>query len=82
MENKKEKKTERIENLQYVTLVFIIVAQCACNSNFMVGQFLYLIGNTIAVTRCFVLKRPKADKAMEIACLSITIGLITLNILK
>lgn len=64
------------ENLQYVTLVLLIVGQCTVGSLFYVGQVMYLVANVISVTRCFALNRPMADKIKDICCLAITIGLL------
>lgn len=65
-----------IENLQYITLVCLIFAQCVVGSNFYFGQIVYLIANVVSVFRTFVLNRPTADKIKDTACLAITIGLI------
>ena len=64
------------ENLQYVTLILLIVGQCTVGSLFYVGQAMYLVANVISVTRCFALNRPVADKIKDICCLAITIGLL------
>ena len=65
-----------IENLQYVTLVCLIFAQCVVGSNFYFGQIVYLIANVVSVFRTFVLNRPTVDKIKDTACLAITVGLI------
>lgn len=65
-----------IENLQYFTLIGLILAQSVVGSNFYVGQTIYLIANTVATFRSFALNRPIADKVKDCACLGITIGLI------
>lgn len=67
-------------NLQYVVLVSVIVGQCVVGVNFFVGQAIYLIANTIAVIRCFVLNRPTPDKIKDCSCLGITAGLILFKI--
>lgn len=69
------------ENLQFVTLILLIVGQCTIGSMFYVGQGAYLIANLISVTRCFVLKRPMSDKIKDICCTAITIGLLAIKML-
>ena len=64
------------ENLQFITLVLLIVGQCVVGSNFYIGQAIYLIANIISTTRNFALDRPMADKIKDLCCLGITIGLI------
>lgn len=68
------------ENLNYVVLMGLIIAQCIIGKWYLVGQGIYLICNAISVTRDFVLKRPKADKIKDLSCTAITIGLILLAI--
>lgn len=70
------------ENLQYVVLALLIIAQCVVGNNFYLGQTLYLLANVISITRCFILERPAADKVKDICCGAITFGLICFNILK
>lgn len=70
-----------VENLQFVVLMGLIVAQCVVGENFYLGQFIYLACNAISVMRCFVLKRPLADKFKDCACFAITLGLILFNFL-
>lgn len=67
------------ENLQYVTLVLLILGQCTVGSLFYLGQCFYLVANGISVVRCFVLNRPKADKIKDITCFAITLGLILIK---
>ncbi len=69
------------EVINYLVLILLIVGQCTVGSNFLVGQFIYLTANLISVTRCFVLKRPVADKIKDCSCLAITMGLIGIKIL-
>lgn len=69
------------ENLQFLTLVLLIVGQCTVGSMFYVGQGAYLIANIISVTRCFILKRPTSDKVKDIACMAITMGLLGIKLL-
>ena len=68
------------ENLSYVVLVGLIVAQCVIGKWYLVGQGLYLLCNSIMVTRDFLLKRPRADKVKDCSCTAITIGLILIAI--
>lgn len=68
--------TKLVENLQYITLVALITAQCVVGANFYVGQAVYLLANTIAVFRDFALGRTTADKVKDVACFAITLGLI------
>lgn len=69
-------KNKFFENLQYVTLASLIIAQCIVGSNFYIGQFIYLFANGIATVRNFALQRPAADKVKDLSCLAITAGLI------
>lgn len=71
-----------IENLQYITLVGLIVAQCVIGSAYIIGQCIYLGCNLISLFRCFALARPKADCVKDIACTAITLGLIAIYFLK
>lgn len=68
--------TKFFENLQYLVLAGLIVAQCVVGSNFYIGQFIYLGVNLIAVVRSFVLDRPAPDKVKDFSCLGITLGII------
>ena len=76
---------EKIEKLfvlaNYLVLSLLIVAQCTVGSSFYVGQFLYLSANVLSVVRCFVLKRPVADKVKDFAMLGITTGLLLIKFL-
>lgn len=67
--------------LNYVVLGMLIIGQCTVGSNFMVGQCVYLGANVISVARCFILKRPIADKVKDCSCTAITIGLIAIKLL-
>jgi hypothetical protein len=67
-----------IENLNYIVLMGLIIAQCVIGKWYLVGQSIYLICNVISVTRSIVLHRPKADKIKDFSCTAITIGLILL----
>ena len=66
------------ENLGFIVLMGLIIAQCVIGKWYLVGQGIYLFCNGISVARSFVLKRPKADKVKDISCTAITIGLILL----
>lgn len=67
-----------VENLQYITLVGLLTAQCVVGKNFVVGQLVYLFANLIAVYRSFALNRPMADKVKDFAMLGVTIGLLAI----
>lgn len=67
-------------NLQYFILMGLIIAQCVIGKWYLVGQSIYLICNITSVIRCYVLKRPIADKVKDYACTAITFGLILLAI--
>lgn len=65
----------------YIVLAIIIVAQCIIRVSYVGGQALYLAANILAVVRCFVLKRQRADKVKDISCTAITIGLLGIYLL-
>ena len=69
------------EVLNYLVLMLLIAGQCVVGANWMIGQFIYLGANVISVSRCWVLKRPVADKVKDGACTAITSGLITMELL-
>jgi hypothetical protein len=73
-------KEKIFENLCYVVLVGLIVAQCVIGKWYLIGQGLYLVCNLIQVTRDFALQRARADKVKDISCTAITIGLILMAI--
>lgn len=76
-------KVEKIfENAQYLVLVGLIVAQCVIGEKYLLGQSIYLAVNITSVVRCFVLKRPIADKVKDFACTGITLGLILIRIFQ
>lgn len=62
------------ERLQYLVFILLIVGQVTIGKNYVLGQCTYLVANVISVTRCFVLKRPKADKVKDFGCTFITMG--------
>lgn len=66
------------ENLNYIVLMGLIIAQCVIGKWYLIGQGIYLFCNVTSVTRSIVLKRPKADKIKDFSCTAITIGLILL----
>lgn len=67
-------KTTVFERLQYLVFILLIVGQVTIGKNYILGQSAYLMANVISVTRCFVLKRPKADKVKDFGCTGITVG--------
>ena len=69
------------ELLNYLVLMMLIVGQCTVGSNFLIGQSVYLGANVISVSRCFILKRPIADKVKDCSCLAITCGLLSIKLL-
>ena len=71
--------TKIFENLQYLVLGGLILAQCVVGQNFYLGQFIYLFCNVLSLVRAFVLQRPTADKVKETCCGAITLGLILFN---
>lgn len=74
-------KTKFWENLQYVALAGLIIAQCVIGGNFYLGQFIYLAVNILSVARCFALERATSDKVKDISCTAITIGIILFSYL-
>ena len=76
------KKIEKVfEVLNYAVLALLIVGQCTVGIDYLIGQYVYLSANLISVSRCFVLKRPVADKVKDCSCLGITVGLIGMKLL-
>lgn len=69
------------EVINYLVLMLLIAGQCVVGADWMIGQFIYLSANTISVVRCFVLKRPVADKVKDCSCMGITGGLISMELL-
>lgn len=66
----------------YIVLALLIIAQCVIRASYAGGQFLYLAANVLSVSRCFALKRQRADKVKDICCTAITIGLLGLYFLS
>jgi len=77
----KEKIVKFFEVLNYLVLMLLILGQCTIGSNYLIGQCVYLGANIVSVSRCFVLKRPIADKVKDCCCLGITCGLIAIKLL-
>lgn len=75
-------RTKLVENLQYVVLAGLIIAQCVIGSHYLLGQGIYLFCNVLSLVRCFLLKRPKADIVKDVCCTAITMGLIGIWFLK
>ena len=69
------------KNLNYIILISLIVGQCVVKVDFLIGQFIYLGANLLSFSRCFILKRPAADKVKDGCCTGITLGLILLTII-
>ena len=70
------------ENLGFVVLMLLVVAQCVVGGNYLGGQLLYLAANVLAITRSFKLHRGAGDKVKDIACGTLTAGLIGLYLLR
>lgn len=70
------------KELNYLVLISLIVAQCVVKADFLIGQFVYLFSNILSFSRCFVLKRPLADKVKDGCMLGITSGLIAMVALE
>lgn len=67
------------ENLQYVTLVLLIIGQATVGSWFVFGQCVYLLANVISIGRCFALNRPWADKIKDTAMFGLTVALLLIK---
>lgn len=70
-----------IENLQYMVLIGLILAQCVIGKVYLVGQSIYLACNLISSFRCVALRRPRADLVKDLCCLAITVGLIVIYLI-
>lgn len=70
------------KELNYLVLIALIVGQVIVKADFFIGQLVYLGANILSFVRCFVLKRPVADKIKDGCMLGITCGLIGLVILE
>lgn len=64
------------ENLYYVVIGLLILAQCVIGPSYLGGQSVYLVANVISLVRCYALDRPAADKVKDYACTALTTGLI------
>lgn len=70
------------ENLGFVVLTLLIIAQCVVGGNYLGGQLLYLAANILAITRSFKLHRGAGDKVKDVTCGALTMGLIGLYLLR
>lgn len=66
------------ENIYYMVIALLILAQCVIGPNYLFGQSLFLAANILSLIRCYILKRPAADKIKDYSCTALTIGLIYL----
>ena len=67
-------KEKIITNAQYLVFVLLILGQVTIGKSYVLGQTVYLVANIISITRCFLLRRPKADKVKDMGCTVVTIG--------
>lgn len=67
-------KEKIITNAQYLVFVLLILGQVTIGKSYILGQTVYLVANIISITRCFLLRRPKADKVKDMGCTVVTIG--------
>ena len=70
------------KELNYLVLIALITAQCVVKADFLIGQFVYLFANVLAFVRCFILRRPIADKVKDGCMLGITVGLVAMTMLE
>ena len=70
------------KELNYLVLITLITAQCVVKADFLIGQFVYLFANILSFVRCFILRRPVADKIKDGCMLGITVGLVVMTILE
>lgn len=70
-----------ITNAQYLVFVLLILGQITIGKSYITGQSIYLIANIISITRCFILKRPKADKVKDMGCTIVTMGCLASTII-
>lgn len=68
------------ENLYFIVIALLVLAQCVIGPNYLFGQSLYLTANIISLIRCYVLERPVADKVKDYLCTALTTGLIFIYI--
>lgn len=64
------------ENIQLLCLGLTIVGQILIGPMYVVGQSCWLVSNTLAVIRNFILHRPLADKIKDAVMAAITTGLM------
>lgn len=69
------------ENLYFIVIALLVLAQCVIGPHYLFGQGLYLTANIISLIRCYVLERPVADKVKDYLCTALTTGLIFIYIL-
>lgn len=70
------------KELNYLVLITLITAQCVVKADFLIGQFVYLFANILSFVRCFILRRPIADKIKDGCMLGITVGLVVMTMLE
>ena len=70
------------KELNYLVLITLITAQCVVKADFLIGQFVYLFSNILSFVRCFILRRPIADKIKDGCMLGITVGLVVMTMLE
>lgn len=70
------------KELNYLVLITLITAQCVVKADFLIGQFVYLFANILSFVRCFILRRPVADKIKDGCMLGITVGLVVMTVLE
>lgn len=70
------------KELNYLVLITLITAQCVVKADFLIGQFVYLFANILSFVRCFILRRPVADKIKDGCMLGITVGLVVMTMLE
>ena len=71
-------KIKIFENVLYISLALMLIGQIVIGGNYIWGQILYLVANTINLARTFAMKRPLADKVKDSCCFAVTLGLIIL----
>jgi hypothetical protein len=69
------------ENLQYLILLLIILGQSISAVSVLGGQMSYLVANGVGIYHVFALKRPRADKVKNVACLGVTLTILVVKFL-
>ena len=69
-----------LENILYVSIALALVAQVVIGGDYLFGQGLFLVANTINIVRTFLMKRPLADKVKDSCFFGVTLGLIILRL--